>query len=92
MIFTMPMSRWTAHAPKDLRHQTIRPIPCKSARVVVTIEGKPYAGFYTRECAEEAVRMWSGQANGGGTPMTHEDRERAGWPAVRGLELAIVEH
>ena len=91
MIFSVSMEKWSAHAPEGYSTQTIRSIPCRSAPFVVTIEGRPYAGFQTRQCAEEAVRMWSGEINGCGFHLPLADRERAGWPAVRGLSLAIVE-
>ena len=90
-MFTFTMDKWSAHAPKEWRTQTIRPIPCHGAPVVVTIAGKPYAGFWTRACAEEAVKMWAGEMNGCGVPLNATDREQAGWPAVRGLAIAIVE-
>ena len=85
------MDKWNARAPKDWGAQSIRSIPCDGARFVVTIGGKPYAGFYTRECAEEAIRMWSGEINGCGVYLNAADRVEAGWPAVRGLALAIFE-
>jgi hypothetical protein len=90
MIFSTTMDKWSAHAPKAWSTHVIRPIPCDTAPFVVTIAGKPYAGFYTRECAEEAVRMWSGERNGAGFVLRHDDRDDAGWPAVRGLSLAIL--
>jgi len=91
MIFSTTMDKWSAHAPQEWGTHLIRPIPCHDARFVVTIGGKPYAGFYTRECAEEAIRMWSGEVNGCGFVLNAVDRTEAGWPAVRGLQLAITE-
>jgi hypothetical protein len=89
MLFTM--DKWSAHAPKEWGTHLIRPIPCGGAHFVVTVAGKPYAGFQTRACAEEAVRMWSGETNGCGVVLSLPDRTDAGWPAVRGLPLAILE-
>jgi hypothetical protein len=66
-------------------------IPVGSARVVVTIDGKPYAGFINRACAEEAVRMWTGEINGAGLPVPDQQRAGAGWLAVRGHAFSIVE-
>ena len=91
MIFHATMYTWSAHAPKEFQLEAIRPIPCEHAPFVVTIAQKPYAGFVTRTCAEEAIRMWTGEANGCGIPLPPEEREHAGWRAVRGLPLAIVE-
>jgi hypothetical protein len=47
--------------------------------VIVTIDGRPYAGFADRAMAEEAVKLWSGEVTG------------SSWPAVRGRTLPIVE-
>jgi hypothetical protein len=91
MIFRATMYQWSAHAPKDFQSETIHPIPCAHAPFVVTIAQKPYAGFLTRQCAEEAIRMWAGESNGCGIHLPAEEREHAGWRAVRGIPLAIIE-
>jgi hypothetical protein len=85
------MARWTGVAPAEFQDTTIRPIPCASARIVVTVDGVPYAGFRDRFAAEEAVRLWSGAVTGGGLPISSGDRAISGWPAVRGRMLAVVE-
>jgi hypothetical protein len=85
------MSEWTSFAPEDFRGAMIRPIPCAGARVVVTIDGRPYAGFANRAAAEEAIKLWSGEVTGGGLPISSRDHGTSGWAAVRGHTLAIVE-
>ena len=82
--------RWTGFAPQDFRETAIRPIPCARARVVVTIDGRPYAGFADRATAEEAVKLWSGEAIDEDIPIAPR-REALGWAAVRGRSLGIVE-
>jgi hypothetical protein len=91
MSIAISMDRWTNFAPEDLRGAGIRPIPCASARVVVMIDGRPYAGFANRVAAEEAVKLWSGEMTGGGIPLSSHDAPASGWSAVRGRTLAIVE-
>jgi hypothetical protein len=91
MLFSTTMERWSAHAPKGWGTNAIRPIPCGDARFVVTIAGRPYAGFHSRECAEMAVRMWTGEVNGAGFALDAAERAGAGWPAIRGLPIEIVE-
>jgi hypothetical protein len=68
----------------------IRPMP-DDARFVVTIDGKPYAGFRDRFCAEQAVGMWLGEIDGAGLPVPPKDREARAWRAILGKTLAIVE-
>ena len=85
------MDRWTGFAPEDFRGVTIRPIPCASARVIVMIDGRPYAGFANRAAAEEAVKLWSGEVTGGGLPIPPHHPSAFGWPAVRGHTLVVVE-
>lgn len=84
------MDKWTCFAPADFRDAAIRPIPCARARVVVTIDGRPYAGFGDRAAAEEAVKLWSGEVTGAGFPISSRPAV-FGWPAVRGRMLGIVE-
>ena len=83
------MDRWTGFAPEDFRDAAIRR-SCARAPVVVTIDGRPYAGFADRAAAEEAVKLWSGEVNGGGFPLSVR-HATSGWPAVRGRTLIIVE-
>ena len=64
--------------------------PRARARVVVTIDGRPYAGFADRATAEEAVKLWSGEVTGGGIPISSRPAA-SGWPAVRGRTLGVVE-
>jgi hypothetical protein len=90
MSIVVSMDRWTCFAPNDFRDATIRPIPCTRARVVVTIDGRPYAGFADRASAEEAVKLWSGEVTGGGVPISPRPGV-SGWPAVRGRALGVVE-
>jgi hypothetical protein len=66
-------------------------IPCEGANFVVTIDGKPYAGFVDRRCTEKAVGLWSGEVDGFGDPVPHEERARGGWAVARGRRLEIVE-
>ena len=68
-----------------------RAIPSESASFVVTIDGRPYAGFVNRASAESAVRLWSGETDGGGLPVPPHERDRHGWPAARGRLLAVIE-
>jgi hypothetical protein len=69
----------------------IRPIPCESAEYVVTVDGKPYAGFVNRAYAEMAVGLWSGELDSNGAPVPAHQRTRPGWPAARGRRLEIIE-
>jgi hypothetical protein len=71
--------------------QPMRAIPCGSANFIVTIDGKPYAGFISRACAEMAVGLWSGEVDGGGFPISPDERARHGWSAARGHLLEVVE-
>lgn len=87
----LDMDKWTGFAPEDCVKSTIRPIPCTGARVIVEIDGRPYAGFANRAAAEEAVRLWSGEMTGGGLPISARYAASAGWRAVRGHLLTIVE-
>jgi hypothetical protein len=68
----------------------IRPMP-DNARFVVTIDGRPYAGFRDRFCAEQAVGMWLGEIDGAGLPVPLKDRAGRAWRAILGKKLAIVE-
>ncbi len=90
MSLVIDMSSWSGFAPKELRDAGIRPIPCAHARVVVTIDGRPYAGFVDRATAEEAVRLWLGEVTGGGLPILSRPAG-FGWAAVQGRSLDIVE-
>jgi len=76
--------------PTDLLNP-IRPIPCESAEVVVTIDGKPYAGFINRAYAEMAVGLWSGELDSNGLPVAPHQRKTPGWPAAQGRRLEIIE-
>ena len=91
MTFTSRLQGWEGFTAKVFQGGEIVPIPTAGARAVVTIDGKPYAGFVSREYAQQAVHMWTGIVNGCGFPVPVEQRERAGWPAVRGRVLDIVE-
>jgi len=66
-------------------------VPCSTALYVVTIDGRPYAGFTSRTCAEEAVALWTGEVDAHGDPVPPGARERHGWAAVRGKRIEIVE-
>ena len=90
MSVSLSMQGWHGKRP-GLRAIVICAIPVGSAPIIVTIDGKPYAGFINRACAEDAVRMWAGEINGAGLPVPDYQREDAGWPAVRGHALGIVE-
>jgi hypothetical protein len=82
---------WDHVLPRELRATTIRPIPVGSAHVIVTIDGRPYAGFINRTHAETAVLLWMGEVNGCGHEVPAEQRAESGWLAVRGHTLGIVE-
>jgi hypothetical protein len=69
----------------------VRAIPCGDASFVVTIDGKPYAGFVSRASAEMAVAMWLGEVDANGEPLPPHEKGQRGWPAVRGRRLEIVE-
>jgi hypothetical protein len=84
-------NEWTNFAPVDFRGAAIRPIPCAAARVVVTIDGRPYAGFANRDAAEEAIKLWLGEVTGGGLPISSRGPAAPGWAAVRGRMLHIIE-
>jgi hypothetical protein len=90
MTFSASLQGWEGYASKDLRESMIVPIPTSGACAVVTIDGKPYAGFVSREYAEEAVRLWTGLTNGCGFPVPVNQRDRSGWIAVRGRILDII--
>lgn len=66
-------------------------VPCDGARFVVTIDGKPYAGFADREAAQNAMKLWAGEIDGAGNPIPPGDRARRGWKAVRGRRLEVLE-
>lgn len=85
------MLGWGRPSPSELRHAVICPIPIGGARVFVTIDGNPYAGFLTRAHAEDAIRLWTGEVNGIGLPVPLEQRGACGWHAVRGHVLEVVE-
>jgi hypothetical protein len=70
--------------------QPIQRIACANAEFVVTIDGKPYAGFISREYAEMTVALWSGELDGSGLPVPPHERAQHGWPAARGRRLEIV--
>jgi hypothetical protein len=90
MSFIGSMDRWTGFGPQAFREAAIRAIPCARARVVVTIDGRPYAGFADRATAEEAVKLWSGEVIDEDIRITPR-RAAPGWAAVRGRTLGIVE-
>jgi hypothetical protein len=71
--------------------QVITRVPCEGASVVVTIDGRPYAGFVNRAYAEAAITLWRGETDGMGLPVPSSERTRFGWPAVRGHELRVLE-
>jgi hypothetical protein len=81
---------WSGARAQDLL-RSIKAIPCSGAEFVVTVDGKPYAGFIDRAYAEMAVSLWSGELDGRGLPIPVEERTERGWPAARGRRLAIVE-
>lgn len=89
-VRTIASLPWDGARPRHV-HEPIRPIPCETAAFVVTIDGKPYAGFVTRACAEMAVLLWTGEIDGIGNPIPPSERGRRGWLAVRGKSLEIVE-
>ena len=91
MAVPWSLQGWHVAARPSLSANVICAIPAGSASVIVTVDGRPYAGFVNRACAEEALRMWTGEINGAGLPVPDEQRARAGWPAVRGHALGIVE-
>jgi len=82
---------WDRVSPPQIRPTTIRSIPTGSARVIVTIDGKPYAGFLSREYAVDAIRLWNAEVNGSGFPVPLEKRDGCGWQAVRGRVLSVIE-
>jgi hypothetical protein len=82
---------WGRLPPLEVRQAVIRPIPVGGARVIVTIDGQPYAGFLTRACAEDAVRLWMGEVNGIGIPVPPEQQTACGWHAIRGHVIEVVE-
>jgi len=90
MSITMSVHRTKIRAYDP--QQPICSIPCQRADYVVTIDGKPYAGFVSRAYAEMAVGLWSGEIDGHGFPIAPDERARRGWPAVRGHHLEIVQH
>jgi hypothetical protein len=69
----------------------IRSISYENAPFVVTIDGKPYAGFVTRAYAEMAILLWRGEVDGIGNPVPVAERGQRGWSAARGRALEIVE-
>jgi len=78
------------------KRKTHVPISCGGASFVVTIDGKPYAGFVTRAYAGMALGLWSGDIDGGGLPLAaHESRRMSAGNMVgtqsRGCRLEIVE-
>lgn len=77
-------------SPQNVGGTAIRPIPCAGARVVVTIDGRPYAGFSDRATAEEAVKLWSGEPIDEEAPFDPR-RAALGWAALRGRTIDIVE-
>lgn len=85
------IAQWTELHPKAPL-PPIRSIPCERADFVVTIDGKPYAGFVNQIYAEMAVGLWSGEIDGNGNPVPQNERVRHGWPAARGHVLEIVAH
>ena len=92
MKITRSMEGWEGFASLDIRaDKAIRAIPVGGARFVVTIDGRPYAGFVNRDCAEQAVRLWAGEVNGCGVPVPDAQRAQSGWLAARGHCLAVVE-
>jgi hypothetical protein len=85
------MQGWGRLSLPELRRAVIQPIPIGSARVIVTVDGQPYAGFLTRATAEDAIRLWTGEVNGIGIPVPPEQRSACGWQAARGHVLEVVE-
>ena len=81
---------WIDARPKDDK-APIPQIACDGAAFVVTIDGKPYAGFVSRASAEMAVGMWSGALDGMGNPVPLYERARHGWAPARGRRLEVVE-
>lgn len=55
------------------------------------IDGKPYAAFIDRGCAEQAVKMWLGEIDGAGLPMRALDGKGATWDGIRGRKVDIGE-
>ena len=81
---------WIDARPKD-DQAPIPSIACTGADFVVTIDGKPYAGFVSRAYAEMAVGLWSGEIDGMGNPVPLYERARHGWLPARGRRLEVVE-
>jgi hypothetical protein len=61
------------------------------ARFIVTIDGKPYASFVDRSCAEQAAGIWLGEIDGTGQPVPLHERHRHAWRAVQGRRVEVVE-
>jgi len=68
----------------------ICPMP-EEAHFVVTIDGRPYAAFVDRVCAERAVKMWLGEVDGADEPVPYHERKGPTWRALRGRKVDIVE-
>jgi len=66
-------------------------VPCENAAFVVTIDGRPYAGFVSRAYAEMAVALWSGEIDGKGDRIPFDQRSHCGWAAARGRHFEIVD-
>jgi hypothetical protein len=73
--------------PKPFNTEAVMPIGKWPERApwYVSLDGHPYAGFYTKETAQEAAKLWAGYVDGLGRPVT----ERAGvtWP---GCEHRVI--
>jgi hypothetical protein len=61
------------------------------ARFIVTIDGKPYASFLDRSCAEQAAGMWLGEIDGNGLPVPAHEQHRHAWRAVQGRRVEVIE-
>jgi hypothetical protein len=88
---TAMMSMESAHGYHNDSKRPVGWIPCHNAEVIVTVDGKPYAGFINRAYAEMAVGLWSGTLSASGLPIDVHEHTKPGWPAARGRCLAIVE-
>jgi len=69
--------------------ETIVPIPvAASARAVVLIDGKPYAGFDSMQAAEEFINLATGVIDGNGRKVTKKNGVH--WPAITGKQIVAV--
>jgi hypothetical protein len=81
----------TQHSQKEFKSMA-RACPTPAgARCLVKIDGKPYAAFIDRGCAEQAVKLWLGEIDGMGLPTRVPVGKGASWEGIRGRKVEIVE-